>query len=736
MNKATLLFLILSTTTLLKSQSNKEKIADKYFANLEYLPASKMYEELAKSKHAKIKYYVRAGESNLNIGNYSKAQKYYENAYANTGMSDKDFYNYYQVLKYNSNYNKASEVFSKISNDQYKLIRSNINRKNFAIEELKKDSGNYSLKRLTINSEENDFCSYLLNNQMYFLSSRRNTSFVGRKYGWDNSYYLDVYMGDIEGTDVKKCQVVKEGLKTKAHEGPICFTDDGNIQFITRDNLVNNKLKKSSENQVNLKILVRKKENNNWGAWFEFPFNSNEYSCGHPAVSGDGNTLYFVSDMPGSFGLTDIWVSHYKNNNWSKPENLGKSVNSEGREMFPHLFNNEVLFYSSDGKVGLGGLDIFYTMPTGNDYFEAQNLGYPINSQFDDFGFLAKTTTQGYFASNRGETKDDIYSFESINPIIGGSINLVVKDNITKKYIPNTKIVLIAENSKSIYKGVTDDKGEIRFNVLDDKGYKIAANKDGYKEGIEIIKGGGLKVLINSKKEVFIESMIFGLIGSISDAENALPIDGVKVTITDGFNQTQPLTFTTDKEGGFKHTYKDKKIGDELSYVIKLEKEGYLTKIQPVDMVIKKDGYIVLNDYLNNKMCKMKLGTDIGKAVDLKPIYFDLDKSTVRMDAKLELDKIVQLLKQNPEIVIELSSHTDCRGTATRNLALSDRRAKASAGYIISKGISQSRIYGKGYGESKLINDCKCENMINIPCSEEQHAQNRRTEFKITKIKP
>ncbi|MEO6305923.1 MAG: OmpA family protein [Bacteroidia bacterium] len=727
--------LLIFATIAVRSQSVKEKIADKRFNDLEFVSASEMYEELSRSKHPKIKYYVRAGESNLNMGDYRKAQVFYDKAYSNTGMTDKDLYNYYQVLKYNSNYNKASEVFSKINDNQYKLIRDNIARKKLVIEELKKDSSNYTLKRLAINSDENDFCPYVINNEMYFLSSRRNTSVTGRKYGWDDSYYLDIYKGYIEGNDVQNEHAVKEGLKTKVHEGPICFTKDGNTQFITRNNIVKSKMKKGQDGRVNLKIYSRKKEGEEWGQWSEFPFNSDDYSCGDPAVSGDGKTLYFVSDMPGTLGLTDVWVSKFENNSWTKPENLGQSVNSEGREMFPQLFEDEVLFYSSDGKIGLGGLDVFYTVPAEDAYFEAQNLGYPVNSQFDDFGFYAKTVTTGYLTSNRGKTKDDIYSFVSKKPIISSAINLIVKDNLSKEIIPEANVVLIDETGKPVYEGKSDEKGEIKFNVLPGKDYKLKANKVGYKESVGVIKEEEIASLANSKKEVLVEKKIIGLLGLIADADDLSPIEGVRVTITDGFDKTNFLSFTTDKEGDFRHIYKNKKVGDDLSYIVKLEKDGYLTKIVPVDITIKKEGYVLLHDYLNTKMYKIKLGADIGKVVDLQPIYFDLGKAIVRADAKIELDKIVQLLTQNPSITIELSSHSDCRGGAAGNLALSDRRAKASAGYVISKGVSPTRIYGKGYGETKLINDCKCEGAVVVPCSEEQHAQNRRTEFKIVKIK-
>lgn len=733
--KKIILALLLLSSVIFKAQSFKEKIADKKFDNLEYASASEIYEELSLSKHPKIKYYVRAGECNLNSGDYNKAQLFYDKAYTNTGMTDHDLYQYYQVLKYNSNYSKANEVFSKINDNQYKLIRDNLSKKRLAIEELKKDSSNYTLKTLDINSEENDFCPYVVNNEMYFLSSRRNTSVAGRKYGWDDSYFLDVYKGYIEGETVKNAEAVKEGLKTKVHEGPLCFTKDGNTQFVTRNNYVNKKIKKSKENKVNLKIFMRKKEGEKWSDWTEFPFNSDEYSVGHPAVSGDGKTLYFVSDMPGTLGLTDIWSSTLENGTWTKPVNLGPSVNSEGREMFPSLFEDEVLFFSSDGKVGLGGLDVFYTVPAGDGFFESQNLGYPLNSNFDDFGFFAKTTTTGYVSSNRGKAKDDIYSFVSKRPIISSAINLIVKDKESKEILANADVALIDETGKPVYQGKSNENGEIKFTVLPGKDYKVKTTKQGYKESVGVIKEDEIAKLANSKKEVLVEKKIIGLLGLIADADDLSPIEKVTITITDAFNPKNVLKFTTDKEGDFRHIYKDKKIGDDLSYIIKMEKEGYITKTQATDITIKKEGYILLHDYLNTKMYKIKLGADLGKMIDLKPIYFDLGKSVIRPDAAVELAKIVDLLKQNPSMTIELGSHSDCRGSAASNLALSDRRAKSSAAYIISKGVDKTRIYGKGYGESVLINDCKCEGKVVSTCPEEVHAQNRRTEFKIVKIK-
>ncbi len=732
--KKIIITLLIFASIITKAQSVKEKIADKRFNNLEFASASEMYEELSNSKRPKTKYYVRAGESNFMVGNYKKAQLYYDKAFSNTGMTDYDYYNYYQVLKYNSNYSKANEVFGKINDNQYKLIRDNISKKKLVLEELKKDSSNYYIKKLEINSDDNDFSPYIINNEMYFLSSRRNTSVSGRKYGWDNSYFLDVYKAYVDGDNVKSEHSASEGLKTKYHEGPMCFTKDGNTQFITRNNSVK---KKDKSNRVNLKIFIRKKEGDKWGAFADFPFNSDEYTCEHPAVTGDGKTLYFVSDMPGTLGSLDIWVTNYENNTWTKPENLGQAVNSEGREAFPQLFEDEVLFFSSDGKVGLGGLDVFYTIPAEDSYFEAQNLGYPVNTQFDDFGFFAKSTTSGYLSSNRdNKTKDDIYSFVSKRPLIASAVQFVAMDKESKEILPNAAVFLIDEDGKPFAEAKSNDKGEVKFNVIPGKAYKIKTTKDGYKDNVGVLKEGEVADMIGKKpKEILLEKKIIGLLCLVVDADNLSPIEGVKVTITDAFNSKDAMSFTTNKDGDFRHIYKDKKIGDEMSYIVKLEREGYITKVQPVELTVKKEGYILLHEFLNTKMYKIKLGADLGKMIDLKPIYFDLAKYNIRPDAATELNKIVDILNQNPTINIELASHTDCRGSAGSNLSLSDKRAKSSAAYIVSKGVAANRITGKGYGESKLVNNCKCEGAVKPACGEDVHAQNRRTEFNISKIK-
>lgn len=719
------------------SQGMKEKIADKKFDNEEFAAASEMYAELATKKTPKTKYFVRAGESHLKIGEYKKAEAFYGQAFTNQGMTDKDYYNYYQVLKYNGNYTRATEVFAKINPSEFKNIRSALTH-HADYHEFLKDSANFKIATVQgVNSEQGEFGAFIVGTDLYFASSRRNYGAVHRKYGWDDSYYLDLYVGKMEGTAVTHIHHVGDHMKTNYHEGPLVITKDGNTEYVTRNNIDHNHGVKGKDNHVNLKIYWRGKLADKWDEWKEFPYNSADYSCGHPTLSDDGKIMYFVSDMPGGFGGTDIWVTHLENGSWSKPVNLGQATNSEGKEMFPFLFENEILLYSSDGKPGLGGQDMFYTVPSPDGGFEPQNLGYPVNSSFDEVGVFATTNKSGYFSSNRpgGLGKDDIYTFESINPIFSTPVNFVVKDLTTKAVLANAEVSILDDAGKVIGKATTDDKGHVKFNLIPGRNYKSKTKKDGYKNLDILVPEKDLAKLAKESKELYIEKKIFGLVGLVTDADNNSPIAGVKITITDAFNKANVKVYNSSNIGDFKEIWDKVKEGDDFSYIVKLEKKGYITKTVAADISIMKDGFVKLHEVTNMKMSKIKVGTDIGKLVDLKPIYFDVGKWDVKAEGMVELDKIVALMKENAGMVIELGSHTDCRGAAKANLKLSDQRAKSSAAYIITKGITKDRIFGKGYGEGKLINKCACEGKKIVNCSEEEHAQNRRTEFKIVKIK-
>jgi outer membrane protein OmpA-like peptidoglycan-associated protein len=362
------------------------------------------------------------------------------------------------------------------------------------------------------------------------------------------------------------------------------------------------------------------------------PFNSDEYSCGHAALSPDGKTLYFISDMPGGCGGTDIYktVMTVKNDSsiqWSAPENLGDVINTAGNEMFPYVHKDGTMYFSSDAHNTLGGLDIFSSVFENGKWSSPENLNYPINSSKDDFAFVLNDDNKtGYISSNRNDL-DKIYEISLPDPVF-------------------------------ILKGIVSDKNT--GAVIENASVEMLNKKSGSKE------------------------MLF-----------------------------------TNKKGEYQA-----KLKAETSYSIQAEKEGYLKpNPQEVTTVGKKRSETFKADFKLEKLV-------LDKPIAIENIYYDLDKWDIRKDAALELDKFVILLNNNPQIIVELSSHTDSRADDNYNQVLSEKRARAAVKYVIKKGVSPNRLKWKGYGESQLVN--RCSN--GVDCFEEEHQQNRRTEFKITKL--
>ncbi|MEO0331949.1 MAG: OmpA family protein, partial [Bacteroidota bacterium] len=465
----------------------------------------------------------------------------------------------------------------------------------------------------------------------------------------------------------------------------------------------------------------------------------------HPAIDQD-TALYFVSDMPGGFGGTDLYRSNYRDGQWQVPVNLGENINTEGDEMFPFLREAQVqqlkeLYFASNGHQGLGGLDVFgINISQGTDG-HITNLGYPINTSMDDFSLIVGANdqtkkgevTSGYFASNReeGTGSDDIYHFTSLKPLLDQPmVKGVVVDEQNETPIPGAKVILQDEQQNQIASTVADDQGNYSFIVELDEQYEVIAQQSDYLADKTQFSTTEEEKIAWEANVLLRKNHSFSLFGLIAESSTGEPIDGVQVVLTDNMIGKPVLDITTDTKGTFSHSMENKELNDRISYQIRLSKEGYLSKTVTFNSQLTEPGQIDLHEVLNVRLDKIDIGTDIGELIDIQPIYFDLGKYAIRSDAAQELDKIVEIMKENPSLEIELGSHTDARGSASSNLRLSDKRAKASADYIVTQGISQNRIAGKGYGESTLINRCA----DGVSCSEEEHQLNRRTEFKVTKF--
>ena len=645
-------------TFALKETSNKSKLiqkADHYFDKMWYAEAAEIYEQalLKGDKYYTSEIIQKTADAYYYNTNMEKAYEWYNILYENYGkeLSAENIFKYAHSLKGTGKYARSKRLMrlynKKIKNDPSSANSSQINKalaNEVVLDNILATSENFKIKNLAINSEYSDFSPMFLDSsQVVFASAQDSSFFNTRKYKWNDQPYLDLYVAKIneESQDLKDAVKFSKKINTKYHEASVTFSPDNSTMYFTRNNY-GKKLKRDKNGINNLKIYMSKKVGDEWTEAIELPFNSDEYSTGHPALSPDGKQLYFVSDMPGSIGDTDLFVVDVlDSNNFSEPRNLGPEINTDKREMFP-FFNGKKLYFSSDGRTGLGGLDVFEADYTEEEGFgEAINVGQPVNSNKDDFSYIVDEETQkGFFASNRegGKGDDDIYSFERLLleevPANMNAIAGVVTELVTGDLMPQALVVLLDENNIKLKEVETGEDGSFMFEDLD----------------------AITKYIIKTQKGEYFD------------------------------NEMEVAT----------------KENDTISADISMKR---LEELIAVEDGIKK------------------LKTEM--------IHFDFDKSYIRTDAAIELDKMVAVMNEYPEMVIKIESHTDSRGSRAYNEYLSDNRAKSSRDYLIEKGIAPERIESAiGYGEDRLINECDGT----VRCTEQAHYLNRRSEFIIVNM--
>jgi len=397
--------------------SNKSKLvkkADSYFNKMWYAEAAELYEQALKKEGKNYSYEIiqKAADSYYFNTNMEKAFKWYNVLYEKYGkdMSADNIFKYAHSLKGTGKYARSKRLMrlygKKIENGESVGLRENVQLPNeIVLDGILNNEVDYNLKNLSINTKYSDFSPMFLDSTQMVFTSAKDSSFLNtRRYKWNNQPYLDLYVAKLneESLDLKNATKFSKKINTKYHEASVTFSPDNTTMYFTRNNY-GKKLVRDKNGVNHLKIYMSKKVNGDWIEAVEVPFNSDDYSTGHPALSPDGKQLYFVSDMPGSIGQTDIFVVDVTGpNSFSEPRNLGPEINTERKEMFPFI-NDKKLYFSSDGHTGLGGLDIYEVAYTEEEGFEeVKNLGKPINSNRDDFSYIInEENQQGFFASNR-----------------------------------------------------------------------------------------------------------------------------------------------------------------------------------------------------------------------------------------------------------------------------------------------------------------------------------------------
>lgn len=682
-------------------------VADKQFDEFAYVDALDSYLKAYDKDTSSMEVKWKIAECYRFLNNPPKAEEWYGKIVDVEGVVPTALYHYAEALKSNRKYEKAMEWFKKydmrVEEDQ------RISHKINAI----RDRGNLINKAdlvevtsVSFNGKNSDFAPTYYQEGIVFVSARQK-SLLHKKYSWDNSFFVDLHYASFSNGDshleFNAPKPFVNRLNSSLHDGPISFYDNENKAVLTRNNINRGKQERSSDETNHLQLFLTEKVDSEWQELEPFEFNNKEYSLGHATITDDGMTMIFVSDMPNGFGKSDLYVTRQVGNSWTAPENLGGSINTRGDEMFPFLIDS-TLYFASNGHGGLGGLDLFKVDL--RDLTTVINMGAPFNSSLDDFG-LIKKGKEGYFSSNR-EGNDDIYYFKD-NRFDSLMVNILVKNESDSAFIPFAEIQI--NDSLSF---ITGEYGVATVKLPADQFFKFTALKedfvsvntvnvkiDNYFEGpIELfLKPEGLFVRImavdSETSEIILDPLV--KLKNITTGEDIEPL----------LIQEKSTLFPLDKQSNFQLTGAKSEYFTSHSYESTKNEKGELNWVIALDKIV------------------------LNKEVTLDNIYYDLDKATLRFESKVELDKLVSILKDNPAIKIELSSHTDARGNDDYNLNLSQRRAETAVNYVISKGIDSERVIAKGYGETKLVN--ACDN--NSSCSEDEHQANRRTEFKVIAIK-
>jgi outer membrane protein OmpA-like peptidoglycan-associated protein len=639
--KIILISIIISSLTFKGfAQKVAEKVADKKYEQYAYIDAIKTYERIAKKGYKSEEMFKKLGNSYYFNAELELAGKWYDELFSMTqDVEPEYFYRYSHTLKVTGHYAKADEMLLKFSeksgaDSRAKLFKTNRNY----LSEIKANSGRYKIEDAGINTKYSEYGGAYYGNKLIFTSARDTGFLFQRKHKWSNQYFTKLYATEMV-TDTTLGTPVKFANKIRIpfHEATPIFTKDGQTMYFTQNNYLKGKKRENAKKITFFKIYKAKLIDKEWSNVEELPFDSDNYSVGHPALSPDEKTLYFASDMPGTKGQSDIFKCIIdEDGNYGIPENLGSKINTEGRESFPFISEENELYFASDGHPGLGGLDIFVVeIAKDGSYKKIKNIGEPANSSDDDFGFLINSETRrGFLTSNRegGKGLDDIYQFlETKSLRCNQELSGIVTDLESGIILPNTKVSLFDDKFKLLTTYLSDINGHYNFEV---------------------------------------------------DCEN--------------------------------------------DYYIRAEKVEYTTFEKRIN-ILNETGKTEIPIQLEKTIKEVKNGDDLAKIFGIKIIYFDLDKSNIREDAAIELEKILDVMVENPTIKINIKSHTDSRASFEYNDQLSERRAKSTLEWLVKNGIDTGRLTAKGYGERQLVNKCSDD----VPCSEDEHQANRRSEFII-----
>jgi outer membrane protein OmpA-like peptidoglycan-associated protein/tetratricopeptide (TPR) repeat protein len=681
--KQFLLFILLLTPVILLAQKNKPlERANEYFEKFDYARAIYFYEIAEEKDPENSEICYKAGMSYRAIGDLSGSTSWFQNAIARNHSNPLCHLYLAEALKSTGNYELAISSYQNYAAKVPSDVRAINHLKDLKyynkLLQLNKD---VEIKNLGADDDEPSFGITAFDNKYIFSAPGEQGTSVKENGIWTEMPYLDLFVAEKSAdNELINVEPIESIINTRFHDGPATYHQQKGILYITRNNIVNGKAVRDNTGTVNLKIFEAKRENASWTNIKELPFNSDEYSNAHPCVSYDGNWLYFISNRPGGSGGTDIYrCPLLPDGSWGKPENLGKTINTPGNEMFPYPHSDGTLYFASDGHAGLGGLDIFKSNPLANNLFASPlNPGAPFNSSNDDFGIMydANAST-GFFSTNRsgGIGNDDIYWFND-NSIYPSTIFANINGDISEKN--PVKILQYTKGNDTPEIKTLLAPGKVEFDAL---------------------PGSSIMLLMEYGE-------------SLPLTEFSVPTIDTKTTYDLG-------TYTVPPRFDIAQNPEPELKTEPEKNPVKEEKPEVITPVVKEQPVTEEEVNYTTSELLAE--------------YNLSNIYFDYNKSEIRSDARNTLEQIVKILNDQPSYRLEIRAHTDNRGSVEYNRELSRRRAIAAKEYLLLKGVPEKKIIINWFGATEqIVDQTKATPNGNVKLSQEEIFQlNRRAEFRI-----
>lgn len=704
------------------------RTADQHYQQMAYALAVEEYNVAAKMGAVNEHVTKRLAESYMKLGNTEEAEIWYGTVVKFLNREPRDLYNYAQALKSNGKYQQAEEWM-----DRYLIMmgpdagarRSNIT--DFA-KKFTREMDRFTVRSVSVNTPYSDFgASWLDPQHVVFSSSRKETVGIQRRAAWNDQPFLDLYVADVAPSgDLLNARPLPGDVNSKLHDGPASASRDGNELWFTRNNIFRGKVTRSRNGVSRLGIYKAQRNGDAFGRLEQFLYNNSECSVGHPAISPDGRKLYFVSDMPGGFGGNDIYVCKDLGGQWSEPENLGPGVNTTEDEEFPFVAADGTLYFASNGHPGLGGLDIYASPFEGEAGHKIViNVGAPVNGPKDDFAFVIDAAgKKGYFSSDRpgGVGDDDIYAFEMHSPLEQRFlVTGVVIDDEQEIPVSEVEVELLDENGAVVASTISDEKGEYSFAVTKDREYRVMARMKGRFDAEQHLSTENIE-----QKQILVRDLHLipdagiWLRGTVRYRNRLGFISGMTVTVVN-LSSYYSESDVTGEGGDFSF-----RLQPNEEFEVLLEKEGFFSQSVPVSTIGMKRGILDLGEARDLAFDPV----EVGAAIPLKHVRWAKGKADLDPIARTELDALAERLMVNPSVRIEVGVHTDARGETDDDVKLTTARAKAIVDHLRSKGVPGDRVVGKGYGHTRLLNHCA----PGVECTEEEHAENRRTEYKVTAV--